>query len=81
VTGNVTNAGASWFVSAAAGDLHLVSSATAAIDKGTALADVTSDYDGDARPIGSKPDIGADEFGSGTVTTPPAAPTNLRIIR
>ena len=62
VVGNVTSAQASWFVDAAAGDLHLNSSATAAIDRATTLVDVSDDYDGDARPIGPAPDIGADEY-------------------
>jgi parallel beta-helix repeat protein len=42
-------------------DLHLVSSATA-IDQGTAVSGHNKDIDGDTRPFGSAPDIGADEF-------------------
>jgi len=66
VQNNVTSATSAIFVNAPAGDLHLNSTATAAIDRGVALADVTDDWDGQARPIGSAPDIGANEF-SGSV--------------
>ena len=38
-------------------------------DQGLTLANVTDDWDGQARPIGSAPDVGADEFG-GTVAAP-----------
>jgi uncharacterized protein (DUF2235 family) len=70
------------FANPAAGDLHLTATATAAIDRGTAYPDVTNDWDGQARPAGSAPDIGADERSSTQTTTPPpSAPTNLRIIR
>jgi hypothetical protein len=75
VVGNVTNAQASWFVNAAAGDLHLVATATNAIDQATSLANVDDDYDGDTRPIGGMPDVGADEYG----VPPPAAVTDLRV--
>jgi hypothetical protein len=61
--GNVTNAQESWFVDAAAGDLHLVNTATAAIDQAATLAEVSDDFDGEARPIGAAPDVGADEYG------------------
>jgi len=73
--GNVTNAQFSWFVDAASGDLHLVTTATDAIDQAASLADVPDDYDGDARPIGPAPDVGADEYG----VPPPTAVTNLRV--
>lgn len=62
-TGNVTDAATDWFVNAAAADLHLRASATGAIDQATGLAQVTDDLDGDVRPIGSAPDVGADEYG------------------
>ena len=58
--GNVTSADESWFVSAAAGDFHLQPAATAAIDQGVATS-LTTDVDGDSRPYGSGPDVGADE--------------------
>ena len=66
--GNVTNAQSSWFVDASSADLHLVASATEAIDQAAPLPEVSDDYDGDARPHGSAPDVGADEYG-------PSAPT------
>jgi uncharacterized repeat protein (TIGR01451 family) len=43
------------------GDYH-IASLSPAIDKGTTLAGVTHDFDGDARPQGPAYDIGADEF-------------------
>jgi hypothetical protein len=45
-----------------AGDLRLTSTATEAIDRGVQVADSPYDWDGDKRPIGSRPDIGADEY-------------------
>jgi hypothetical protein len=75
LVGNVTSAQASWFVDAASGDLHLRGTATGAIDRAAPLAGVSDDFDGDARPIGSAPDVGADEYGA----PPPAAVTDLRV--
>jgi hypothetical protein len=49
-----------WFQSPAAGDLHLSAAATAAIDKGVPLPEITDDFDGLARA--GIPDIGADEI-------------------
>jgi len=74
VSNNVTNATTAMFADASTANLHLVSSATAAIDKGVAVS-VTDDFDGQARPQGAASDIGADEY-SGTLTAP-AAPSNL----
>jgi hypothetical protein len=73
VSGNV-NATAGMFVDAAAGDLHLVASATAAIGQATPVSEVTTDWDGDVRPIGTGADVGADEF-----RAPPAAPRGVRV--
>lgn len=70
LVGNVTNAQTGWFVDTAAGDLHLRATATVAIDQAATLAQVTDDFDGDPRPIGSAPDVGADEYGT------PAPPTD-----
>ncbi|MBN1934773.1 MAG: hypothetical protein JW934_08910, partial [Anaerolineae bacterium] len=74
---NVYNQPLSLFVDGANGDLHLVSTATAAIDQGGAVAPglVDGDIDGDVRPIGPARDVGADEYG----ISPPAAVSNLRI--
>jgi hypothetical protein len=63
LTGNLTSAAPGWFVEAPSGDLHLSASAASAIDQAAPLADVTDDFDGDARPIGPAPDVGADEYG------------------
>jgi hypothetical protein len=65
---NLAGAQASMFVNAAGGDLHLVSSATSAIDRGLNSVAVTSDFDGQARPQGMAYDIGADEFGATAIT-------------
>ena len=68
-----------FFVNAPGGDLHLVSSATQAIDKGVSLASVIDDWDGEPRPSGAAFDLGADEFQT-TAPPPPvlAAPGNLQ---
>jgi hypothetical protein len=78
VSNNVTHAQPSWFVNAAAGDLHLVAIATAAIDKAAVHPSVPTDYDAETRPQGTVPDIGADEFSLGSL--PPEAPTNVRVL-
>jgi hypothetical protein len=64
---NVT-ATAGMFVNAPGADLHLVPSARGAIDRGTALAGVTDDWDGQQRPAGDAPDVGADEYVPGAAT-------------
>ncbi len=61
--GNVTDAQPAWFADAAGGDLHLAAQALAAIDQAAALAAVSDDFDGQPRPIGPAPDVGADEYG------------------
>jgi hypothetical protein len=77
VNNNITNATTGMFTNASAADLHLLSSATAAIDKGVAVS-VTDDFDGQARPQGVASDIGADEYSSSTATSGiPASPSNL----
>jgi hypothetical protein len=64
---NLANATASMFINASAGDLHLLASATTAINRGVVLSGLTTDLDGQVRG-GTVPDIGADEFFS--TTTP-----------
>jgi hypothetical protein len=59
--GNITNAYVRWFLDAPNLDLHLSNAAVAAIDQVAALPDVPTDFDGDPRPIGAAPDVGADE--------------------
>ena len=76
--GNLLTATPDLFVNPALFDLHLKSTATAAIDTAPALPDVNDDFDGESRPLGSGYDIGGDEFlavGGGA----PAGPTNLRV--
>ena len=68
---NLENAPLSLFVDGANGNLHLMSTAFAAIDQGLTLPQVTDDVDGDARPYGPAPDLGADELDA-----PPFEPTN-----
>ena len=71
VSHNYTQAAAGFFVNAAAADLHLTSAAIPAIDAGTVVSSVPADKDGQARPAGSAPDLGADELLGGT---PPPDP-------
>jgi hypothetical protein len=65
------------FVSAATGDYHLASGDSCVRDVGTSavIATATSDYDGQARPLNSIYDIGADEFGVGGTTKTTTLPT------
>ena len=62
LTGNLLTASPGLFVNPSSADLHLLASATNAIDKAPTLAAVTNDFDGDLRPKGASSDIGADEF-------------------
>ena len=68
LSGNLLAAVPGMFVNPAAADLHLLASATNAIDKAPPLITVTNDFDGDRRPRGESADIGADEF---TTNVPP----------
>jgi hypothetical protein len=63
--GNITDAQAGWFHNAAEGDLHLSASAIEVVDQGVLVPEglCTTDMDGDPRPIGAAPDVGADEIG------------------
>jgi hypothetical protein len=67
-SGNLLTATPGLFVNPATADLHLLPSATNAIDKAATLGAVTNDFDGDLRPKGAAADIGADEF---TTNAPP----------
>jgi len=64
------------FVNPGAGDFHLASNATGAIDKGTnspsGISLPSTDHNGKARIVNGTVDIGAYEYGS---TTPAPAPT------
>jgi hypothetical protein len=65
---NLATAAPGLFANPAVADLHLLATATNAIDQGQTLATVTNDFDGDRRPRGARSDIGADEF---TTNAPP----------
>jgi hypothetical protein len=75
LAGNVTDAPLNLFVDGPGGDLHLASTATAAIDLVAAPPDAPDDIDGDLRPVGPASDVGADEYRP----PPPAAVTDLRV--
>ena len=79
VSGNSKLATPAVFIDALSGDLHLKSTASIAIDKVTVNANSPTDWDGQARPIGTSADIGADEFSVANGTL--SAPTNLRILQ
>jgi hypothetical protein len=70
LTGNVTNAQPSWFVDAANADLHVISPTRQVIDRAGTLVQVPTDIDGDARPAGPAPDVGADEYVEPAILTP-----------
>ena len=63
LSGNLEYQPLSLFVDGSGGDLHLRATAVQAIDQGvsTALPFCHEDIDGDPRPIGLAPDVGADE--------------------
>lgn len=65
VMGNIDYAELSWFQNPEEGDLHLIEG-TPAGEAGGTLPEVYDDIDGDARPLGSAPEVGADEFSSGS---------------
>jgi hypothetical protein len=75
--GSITNAQSSWFADPATADLHLVGTTTAAIDRAASLTQVTDDFDGDTRPQGLAPDVGADEY----IAPTPTGVTDLRVSR
>lgn len=60
--GNVTTAQLSWFEDAASGNLRLASAVAGVVDQGVAVSGLYEDFDGQARPVGAAPDVGADEF-------------------
>jgi len=59
--GNVTTADAGWFVDVFDEDVHLLPN-VAPVDAGEVLVGTHQDFDGTTRPIGKKPDSGADEY-------------------
>jgi hypothetical protein len=63
VADNITDADPAWFADEAAGDLHLLPTAAAAIDQLDPLSGCSDDFDGDARPVAPGTiDVGADEL-------------------
>jgi len=74
LSGNLENQPLSLFVDGQGGDLHLVSTATVAIDQVTAMADAKDDIDGDNRPVRVLSDIGADEYSFGPTISLPFLP-------
>jgi hypothetical protein len=62
VSDNVGGAVPALFVAPSTGDLHLRPTSFQAIDRAVATADATVDFDGDPRPQGVAPDVGADEW-------------------
>ena len=76
LTSNLVTAVPAMFANPANADLHLLASATNAIDNGLTLSTVTNDFDGDRRPRGVRSDIGADEF---TTNAPPQI-TNFKLL-
>ena len=74
LAGNVWNATSAFFVAPGTGDLHLTGAAASALDRATAPADATIDWDGQARPGGAMADVGADER---MVAAPPPPPIEI----
>jgi len=62
MSNNVQNAQSAWFKNVAVGDLHLLPTATQAIDQAVATGEFSDDLDGDSRPTGNGWDVGADEY-------------------
>jgi hypothetical protein len=74
LTANTNNDNASFATSAAAPftsstDLHIPAATVTLLESGGATVGLLTDIDGDTRPNGTAPDIGADEFSG---TAPPA---------
>lgn len=69
-TNNLKRVEPSWFRDFARGDLRLTAAAKPAIDAGQALAEFHDDVDGQPRPCGAGWDIGASEFGEGSMVAP-----------
>ena len=60
------------FADPAAGNFNLTAdnrTPTCAVDQGLPIEGILTDYEGGVRVVGAAPDIGADEFGSGSLDT------------
>ena len=79
ITGAINIWGDPDFVNPNAGDYH-IGPGSAAIDAGV-NAGVTSDIDGEPRPIGLGYDLGADEFAAALAVTKLAAPDQWHLVR
>ena len=66
--GNLTDAEGNWFVDPPGGDLHIAAADRPPVDAAAPLPEVGADIDGEPRPMGEAPDVGADEFS--TAATP-----------
>lgn len=73
---NVTGARDNWFAHLFTGDLHLKEEIPGVVDAGTAIPGLATDIDGAPRPTREGPDIGADEYGSGTYEIIPGSPSS-----
>jgi hypothetical protein len=73
LAGNLEYAPASLFNDYSSGNLHLASSAAAAIDKAVVLAAGKAGVDMDGKPHDATPDIGADEYGQSSVRSIPSS--------
>lgn len=73
-SGNLASATSAMFRNPANGDLRLVSTASAAINKVNSTSHAPTDVDGNTRGGAGTADIGAYEFG---VASPPSPPTNI----
>jgi hypothetical protein len=69
-TGDMIDLQSDWLRDPANGDLHLVSGEVPPVDAATVLPEVLTDFDGDPRPQGEAPDIGADEYSNNQVYLP-----------
>jgi hypothetical protein len=77
-TGNFLRATSSMFIAPGNANLHLKSTATAAIDKVAILTEAPRDIDGHMRPRGVRADIGADEHGPSPPNNGTIPPTLIR---
>jgi len=70
VSRNGMTAQGAFFVDPNAGDLHLKRTAPYVIDWAAPHPDAADDFDGDPRPRGTAPDLGADELGNDEGSSP-----------